>query len=121
MAYTGTLCTEAEIAMFAGENVDTTGATEANRNAWVAQAESFLCVLSRKNWIDAYSALNADVKRILSEYCARFAAVGEITYNMAGFTTRIEAEDMLNIHLHRMAQIEKILEDQKAVTYMTGA
>lgn len=121
MAYTGTLCSEAEIAAYAGENVDATGATEANRNNWVAQAESYLCVLSRKNWIDAYSGLNVDVKRILSEYCSRFVAAAEITFNMAGYTSRLEAENMLNIHFLRMAQIEAILGDQKAVTYMLGA
>ena len=40
---------------------------------------------------------------------------------MSGFTSRIEAEDMINIHLFRMNLIEKLLIDQKTVTYMGGA
>lgn len=121
MAYSGTLCTETEIAIFAGENVDTTGDTETNHNALVAQAESFLCCLSRYNWVDNYSSLNEDVRRTLSEYCARYVAVALIAYNMAGFSSRIEAEDMLNIHLFRMQKLETLLRDQKTVTYMKGA
>lgn len=121
MAYTGTICTEAEIAIFKGENVDATGDTEANRNDLVAQAESFLCVLMRYNVVDNYGTLNADVKRILSEYAARYVAVGLIAFNMAGYTSRVEAEDMINIHVFRMNKIEKMLTDQKSSTYMKGA
>ena len=121
MAYTGTICTEAEIALMVGENVDATGDTEANHNDLVAQAESFLCSLMRYNVVDNYAALNADVKRILSEYGARYAAVALISYNMAGYTSRIEAEDMINIHLFRMNILETLLADQKTSTYIQGA
>lgn len=121
MVYTGTLTTEAEIAAMAGENVDATGDTEANHNTLVAQAESYLCNLSRYNWVDNFASLNADVKAILSEYCARYAAVALIAYNMAGFTSRLEAEDMIMIHITRMRAIEKMLTDQKTVTYIQGA
>jgi hypothetical protein len=121
MAYTGTLCAEAEINLFAGELVDATGNTEANHNYLVAHAQSYLCVLCKFNWIDEYASLNADVKAILSEYCARYAAASLIAYNMAGYTSRIEAEDMINVHLHRMKAIEKILIEQAAVKYMDGA
>lgn len=118
MVYTGTICTEAEIDMMAGENVDATGDTEANHNDLVAQAESFLSVLTRFDVVDNYAAINANFKRILSEYAARYAALALITFNMAGFTSRIEGEDMLNIHLFRMRTIEKILADQKAITFI---
>jgi hypothetical protein len=119
MAYTGVLTTEAEIAVFAGENVDATGNTEANHNLIVPQAESFCCGLSRYNWVDNYADLNADTKKILNEYCARYAAVALIAYNMGGYTSRIEAENMININVFRMRQIEKLLEDQKWVTWAT--
>ena len=121
MAYTGTLCTEAEIDAFSGENVDATGDTEANHNVLVAQAESYLCNISRYNWVDNYATLNADVKAMLSEYCARYAAMSLIAYNMSGYTTRVEAEDMINIHAWRMIAIEKILLNQMFNTYIQGA
>jgi len=121
MAYTGTIVTEAEMNLMAGENVDATGNTEANHNLLAAMAESYLSVLMRYNVVKNYGGLNADVKKILAEWAARFAAVSLIAYNTAGYTSRIEAEDMLNIHLFRMSQIEKILKDQKSSTYMQGA
>ena len=121
MVFNGTVATEADIALMAGENVDSTGDTEANRNLLMAQAESFLCNLMRYNVVDNYSSLNADVKASLTEYAARYCAVALIAYNMAGFTSRIEAEDMLNIHLFRMRQLEKLLGDQKTSTYIQGA
>ncbi|MAG40267.1 hypothetical protein CMI41_04850 [Candidatus Pacearchaeota archaeon] len=118
MAYTGTIVTEPEIALMAGENVDTTGDTEANHNLLAAMAESYLSVKLRFNVVDNYAAIDADFKKILAEWAARFAAMSLIAYNMVGFTSRIEGEDMINIHLHRMRQIEIVL-DQKAVTFIT--
>jgi len=119
--YTGTVCTEAEIAAYAGELVDATGATEANRNDWVAQAQSFLSVLMKYNVVDNYAGLNANTKRILSEWAARYAAIAEIAYNMAGYTSRVEAEDMINVHWARMAKIEELLHNQDHVTYLKGS
>lgn len=121
MAYNGTLCTEADIALYAGENVDATGDTEANHNLLIAQAESWLCGISRYNWVDNFAALNADVKAVLTEYCARFCAIGVISYNMAGYTSRIEAEDMINICLYRMKQLEILISAQNWVTYAQRA
>src|SRR3990167_3666881 len=99
MAYTGTIATEAEIAIYAGELVDATGNTEANRNDLMAQAESYLSCLMRYNVVDNYASLNADVKRILSEWAARFCGTALISFNMGGYNSRIEAEDMININI----------------------
>ena len=121
MAYGGTIVTEAEIALMAGENVDATGDTEANHNILAAQAESYLSNLMRYNVVDNYGALNEDVKRMLSEWAARYAAITLISYNMAGYTSRVEAEDMINIHWARMMRIETLLKEQNNVTYIKNA
>lgn len=121
MAATSILSTDAEMNAMAGENVDATGWTDANKTAWGLQAENFLNVMCRYNFSDNFASLNVDVKYILSEYVARYVAVCGIAYNMAGFTSRIEAENMINVHLYRMRVIEKLLTDQKSVTYMQGA
>lgn len=118
MAYTGTIVTVAEITVMAGENVDATGNTEANQNILAAMAESYLSVLMRENVVDNYTGYNADYQKILAEWASRFAATTLIAYNMAGFTSRVEAEDMINIHMARMRQIEKIITDQKSVTFL---
>jgi hypothetical protein len=121
MAYTGTIVTEAEMALMAGENVDATGNTEANHNLLAGQAESYLSVLMKYNVVDNYTSLNADVKKIFAEWASRYSAVVLISYNMLGYTSRIEAEDMINIHIYRMKQIEKLLIDDPFKTYIRGA
>jgi hypothetical protein len=121
MVATSILSTDEEMNAMAGENVDVTGWTDANKTAWGLHAENFLNVMCRYNFSDNFGSLNADVKYILSEYVARYVAVCGIAYNMAGFTSRIEAENMINVHLYRMRAIERLLTDQKGVTYMQGA
>ncbi len=111
----------AQIAVFAGELVDATGNTAANQELLELMAISQLSGWSRYNWADNYAARNEDVKNVIDEYLARFIAVALIAYNMAGYTTRIEAEDMINVHLFRMKQIEEMARDQKWVTYAQGA
>ena len=115
------IVTADEVTIMLGENVDATGNTTANKEALELMAISYLSDLMRYNIADNYAALNVDAKKIFSEYCARFIAVACIAYNMAGFTSRIEAEDMLNVHIMRMNKIEKLLVDQKTITYIKGA
>ena len=55
---------------------------------------------------------------MLTEWAARYAGMQLILFNMAGYTSRIEAEDMINVHLFRMKQIEKLLEDASVQDFM---
>lgn len=121
MAATSIMSTDAEMTAMAGENVDATGWVDANKTAWGLQAESYINGVTRNNFSDSFAGLNVDVKQIFSEYVARYTAMAGIAYNMEGFTTRTEAENMLNIHIFRMRAIEKMLFDQKWVTFAKGA
>jgi len=121
MAATSIMSTDDEMNAMAGENIDVTGWTDANKTAWGLQAENYINILCRYNFSDNFGTLNVDVRNLLSEYVSRYVGISGIAYNMSGFTSRIEAEDMMNIHLYRMNKIEQILVDQKGVTYMQGA
>jgi hypothetical protein len=104
-----------------GENVDGTGAIAANMEAVELQGISYLSVLMRQSITAAtWGAMTTGTKYIITEYLSRLIGASCIAYNMAGFTSRIEAEDMLNVHFARMRAIERILVDQKAVTYMVS-
>lgn len=120
MAATSILSTDAEMNAMAGENVNTTGWTDANKTAWGLQAENFLNVLAKYNFSDNYASLNVDVKSILNEYVARYVAVCGISYNMADYTSRIEAEDMINLHWARMKEIEKLLPTIANLDFLKG-
>src|SRR3990167_9931951 len=115
------IVTADEVTIMIGENVDATGNTTAIKEALELMAMSYLSDLMRYNIADAYENLNVDVKKIFSDYCTRFMAVALIAYNTSGFTSRIEAEDMINVHLWRMDKIEELVADQKFVTFIKGA
>lgn len=110
MVFSHVLVTLAECTAMAGENVDATGYVEANQQAWANQASAYLCCLCKYDLVTNVATLTAQGKNIFAEYIARYVAMCAIAYNMAGFTSRIEAEDMINIHHMRMRAIEKILE-----------
>jgi hypothetical protein len=121
MVHTGIFATAAECASKAGEKVDATGWTEANINQWCAESESLINIATRYNWSDAYAGLNADVKKILTEVSSNLVAIYGISYNLAGYTSRVEAEDMVNILRDAALRGIAILRDKKAQDFMTGA
>lgn len=121
VGHTGIFCTKAEIDLKVGENVDTTGYTEANINAACAQAESMINALCKYNFSDAYTGLNADIKRILSEAAACWVAVDFISYNMNAYTSRSEAESMINLLWAKFNKLIDILGNQVIISYMKVA
>ncbi len=112
--------TEAECAAKVGENYDTTGWTSANIYQWASEVESYINILCGHNFSDNYTTLNSDVKKILTEACSNFVAIYGITFNMAGYTDRIEAEDIINILWARFQECIELLKDPTKVKYMTG-
>jgi len=111
MAYTGTIVEVAEMQFFAGANRDATGDVEANHNYLAGYAEAFLSILVKFDIVTNWADLNAIYKKIFSEYAARLAANELIKFNMEGYTSRIEAEDLINVNLARMNELKKILEE----------
>jgi len=124
MAETAVFAGSGAVLFKIGENYDTTAWTgpsgEIFRNFAAGQAEALINTLTRNNWSDVYATLNDDVKKLLEEAAACWTAVDFITYNMAGYTSRNEAEDMINILWAKFNYIIDVLKDQKAVTYVAG-
>lgn len=121
MTHTGIFATKAEIDLKVGENVNSTGYTEANINASCLQSESFINSVCRYNFSDDFASLNADVKYLLSEASACWVAIDFIAYNMAGYTTRMEAEGLININWAKFWKCVELLKNQQVVTFMNGA
>lgn len=126
MGHEGIFATKIECDAKAGENVDTSGWTEANINDWCSQSESYINIICRYNFSDNYSGLNADVKRILSEASSNLVGIYGIIYNMNGYATqestaRIHAEDQINVLYARFQACIKVLKDQNSIDFMKGA
>ncbi len=72
--------------------------------------EAFLCNLTKYDLVTNWGSLNAIFKLMFSEYVARAIAVEAIKYDMNSYTDRIEAEDMIEVHVWNMKRIVRLLE-----------
>ena len=116
-----TIVTEAEMQFMAGENVDATGDVIANHQFLHDYAAGYISAMLDYDVITNWSSLTANIKFLITEWAARLAATQLVAYNMAGYTSRIEAEDIINVHVYRMKQIEKILLEPGALKVLGGS
>ena len=115
-------CTVANVAYYAGANCNTTSKAEAAVLVYGVGAESYINAATHYNWSDAYAAgLNVDVKSILSDCQACIIAMYAISYDMSGFTSRIEAETMLDFLSYRISKDIDVLLTKVAQEFMIGA
>ncbi len=105
----------------AGTNANATSKATAATDVYVLEVESFVNALTRFNWSDAYSGLNADVKDILKEVTSNLCAIYVIQWDMSGFTSRIEAEDMINVLRDRALTGLSVLRDKKVQDFINAA
>lgn len=110
-----TIVTEAEQQFMAGENVDATGDVQANHQFLHDYAAGYLSGILKYDIIANWGSLDAVIKFMLTEWAARLAGMTLITYNMRSYTSRVEAEDMINVHAFRMLNIEKQLEKSSVI------
>ena len=121
MADTGIFATTAEVQMKAGANASSVSNTELYINSFIAQAESEINTATRFNWSDVYSSLNDDVKRILKEAASNLAAMYVINYDLSGFSSRYEAETMLDVLRDGYVRALSLLRDIKTRDFINGA
>jgi len=81
-------------------------------------AEAYVCGLVRYDAVTNWATIGAIEKTLMTEIVSRFIAMQGIAYDMSVYTSRIEAEDMINIHIFRMRQISNLLKDQKILTFI---
>lgn len=120
MADEGTFCTTAEAIRKAGEGANATAITEAYVNQFVKEAEGYIMVGIRYDYKTTYATLKAETKELLREATSNMAATYVITYDMGGYTSRTEAELMINYLKTRADECIQLLQDQKTTTYSTA-
>jgi len=119
----GTFILDAQILELCG-----TGASDTVKAAnWfdkiIIRCEGIVNAATRFDWVaaDAASAISANVEGILGEATGCLAAIIGITFDMSGYTTRIEAEDLVNILRDRYLFCISILRDKKVQKFITEA
>jgi len=122
MADFGIWTKNVDIQAKAGTNANATAKAVAATDIYVLEVEAMVNVLTRYNWSDAFTAgLNADVSGILKMVTSNLCAMYVIMWDMSGFTSRIEAEDMVNILRDQALQGLSILRDKKNQDFVNGA
>lgn len=121
MADEGTFATTAEVQRKVGEDASTTANTEAYINQYIKEAESYINIVTRKNWTDAYSGLNADVKSVLKEAASNLAAAYVISYDFNNFLSRSYAFDRVSFLMQRFTECVIQLLDKKRETFIENA
>ncbi len=121
MSDTGIFATTAEIGYKAGANASATSKAEAYTNSFVSQAESRINAECHYNFSDTYAGLNADVKGILKEAASNLAATYVISYDMSGFTSRAEAQSMIDVLMFHYNGCIKLLQQQITKDFIIAA
>ena len=106
-----------DVAGFMGLNV-AAGFTVTMQDLVGVYTEAFLCNLVKFDIVTNFGSLNAVYKLMLSEYACRAIAVEAIKYDMNSYTSRVEAEDLLNVHIWRMDDIIKVLNNASVQDFM---
>ena len=120
MAVTSIMTTEAAIKAKAGANVSA-ALTDTDYDAWVLQAESKVNIIARYNYSDGYAALNADVKHLMGDIVSSLVAMQAVAYDMSGYASRAEAEDIINVQNDNAKVGTSLLRDKKVQTFINGA
>jgi len=120
MAFTGITATEPEIDQKTGANVSTSF-TDTMKTAALLAAESTVNVATRFNWSDSFGTDNVDVRSIITSATASLVAIEAISYDMSGYTSRSEAESMLNVLRDAALRAISILKDIKAQQFLQAA
>ena len=118
--YAGTLCTLADARNKAGANANSSATNESLVSDYVRQAEGTMAAITRFDWVAAYPAITGDVKFILNDVASNLAAIYIITYDMAGFTDRVEAETMINVYRDAALRGLSILKNQEVRKFIVA-
>jgi len=114
-----TLSTSGAAISKAGANANSTiiasGATLAK---WSDEVESSLCALTKYDWVTNYSSVKTYFKPILDDIVSDGVALKIINYDMSGFTSRSEAQTMLNILHDNFSRNVEALQDKDTQSKM---
>ena len=94
----------------ANENLTLSGSV---LDTWSDQAEGKLNAMTRKDWVADYADVSTNFQGILDDTISDMVAMKIINYDMSGYTSRLEAQTMLDVLRDNIAKNIEILKEQK--------
>lgn len=109
-----TLTTSRACIIKAGTGANTTASLSgAMLQTWSDAAEGVICAATHKDWITDYSTIKANFKGILDDLASDMVAMQIVKYDMSGYTSRYEAETMLDVMRDNVQRNISVLNDDK--------
>lgn len=106
-----TLCDSAAVKIKAGDKAD--ALTDAEYTAAINRAEGFICSQARYDFVANSGAVSAIGKTLLQDVASSKAAIEVINKDMSGFSSRTEAQVMLDANYTNVVDIINMLRDDK--------
>lgn len=107
-----TLCSIEDAQLKAGLN-NSSVMSGAFATKLIQEAEGFICASARYDFIGLSGSTSAVGKEFLRDVCSSLTAVKLINYDMSGFTSRTEAQTMLDINYSTVVEGINLLRDDK--------
>jgi hypothetical protein len=80
---------------------------------WYDQAEAQLCAATRYDWVTNSGAVLTNFKGIIGDAISDLCAMKIINYDMSGYTSRMEAQTMLDVLRDDYLRCVEVLKDDK--------
>ncbi|MAH51811.1 hypothetical protein CMI37_38700 [Candidatus Pacearchaeota archaeon] len=97
------------------------GNAETNWSVLINQAEAFISLVSREDWVTKYSTLDPIIKLVLEDAVSSLAAAYAVMNDVTGYSERQEAEDVVSVNLFKADQIMNLLREQKHTTFVKNS
>ena len=111
------ICLSGSVILKAGTNAKTL--TETQYTELIAEATAFVCASSRYDWTSLWASLSGTFAGpIVKEAVSSWAAINVIENDMSGFTSRLEAQTMLDILWSKIVECVNLLRDEKFRTFV---
>ena len=116
---TETLCIQADIDLKAGTNVSS-AITAGQYTLMINDSEAYIMGLTRIDWVTLYSGLDATLKLILRDACSARSARVAINFDMSVYTSRSEAQKMLDVNQTIFDECMRVIKEEFASDFIRG-
>lgn len=121
----GKICSAAHVIPKAGQGVNSLAVSGAYTKEfctqYIKQAEAYIDACTRYKWGDYFSGADVETREILRNVVSDLAAMYAIQYDMSGYTSRLEAQTMLDVLRDRVNQVIDLLKDKLHSNFLNGA
>ena len=123
MANAGQFAQDEQILQYCGTGASATVKGAGWFDVIILHVEATINSMTRYDWsvADAASSLTSTARELLCVAGGSMAANIGIAWDMSGYTTRTEAENLININRDRYLMAIAALRDKKVETFIRGA